>query len=168
MYFRSFSWFLHCPENHLQMWREIHNRQSVQIRSMLANPQMQQQKLPLYDNGTQNSAFQKGELGGIIMKNLIRKAKGKKKAQLKHAKRRFEGRFEISLNDNEYLQLINKIQKGRAEFVERQSNRVTIWDIEHNDKTIRVVYDKRTKVIVSALPIYGLENKPQIEEVYVW
>jgi hypothetical protein len=96
------------------------------------------------------------------MKNLIRKAKGKKKAQLKHARRRFEGRFDIHLNDNEYLQLVNKIQQGRAEFVERQSNRVTIWNVDHQDKTIRVVYDKRTKVIVSALPIYGLENKAQI------
>jgi len=103
------------------------------------------------------------------MKNLIRKAKGKKKAQLKHARLRFDGRFGIQLNDNEYLQLVNKIQKGNAEFVERQSNRVTIWNIEHNNKIIRVVYDKRTKVIVSALPIYGLENEPRVEKgINVW
>lgn len=98
------------------------------------------------------------------MKSLIRKSKGKRKAQLKHAKRRFADRFEISLNDNEYLQLVNKIQKGNAEFVERQSNRVTVWDVEHAEKTIRVVYDKRTKVIVTALPIYDLGNSEDSEE----
>lgn len=100
------------------------------------------------------------------MKNLIRKAKGKRKAQLKHARRRFDGRFDIKLNDNEYLQLVNKIQKGNAEFIERQSNRVTVWNVSYNDKVIRVVYDKRTKVIVTALPIYGLENSIHIEERY--
>ena len=98
------------------------------------------------------------------MKNLIRKAKGKKKAQLRHARNRFNTRFDIQLNENQYLQLVNKIQNGTAEFVDRQSNRVTIWNVMHEETTIRVVYDKRTKVIVSALPIYGLENKPRIEE----
>ena len=93
------------------------------------------------------------------MKRLIKKSKGKRKAQIKHAKRRFLSRFDLSLNDNEFKQMINKIQKGRAKFVRRQSNRVTIWDVPFDDKVIRCVYDKRTRVIVTALPIYGLTLK---------
>jgi len=90
-----------------------------------------------------------GDLMGL--KKLIRKSKGKKKNQIKHARKRFLKRFEIDLNDNQYMQLVNRIQKGRAELVRRQSNRVSIWDIEFEDQMIRVVYDKRTKAIVTAL-----------------
>ena len=90
-----------------------------------------------------------GDLMGL--KKLIRKSKGKKKNQIKHARKRFLNRFDIDLNDNQYIQLVNKIQKGRGELVRRQSNRVSIWDIEFEGQMIRVVYDKKTKAIVTAL-----------------
>jgi len=91
-------------------------------------------------------------------KGLVRKSKGKKRAQIRHAKHRFETRFDTTLNDGEYLNLVKQIQDGEAEFVERQSNRVTVWNVALNEKVVRVIYDKRTKVIVSALPIFGLEK----------
>ena len=58
-----------------------------------------------------------------MLKRLIRKSKGKRKNQIKHARKRFEARFDISLNENQYVQLVNRIKKGKAEFVRRQSNR---------------------------------------------
>lgn len=85
------------------------------------------------------------------LKKLIRKSKGKRKNQIKHARRRFKQRFDISLNDNQYIQLINIIKKGKAIFVRRQSNRVTIWDLQFEGELIRVVYDKKTTAIVTAL-----------------
>jgi len=96
-------------------------------------------------------------------KGLVRKSKGKKRAQIRHAKHRFETRFDTTLNDGEYLNLVKQIQDGEAEFVERQSNRVTVWNVALNEKVVRVIYDKRTKVIVSALPIFGLETATKKE-----
>lgn len=85
------------------------------------------------------------------LKKLIRKSKGKRKNQIKHARRRFKARFDISLNDNQYKQIVNRIKKGRADFVRRQSNRVTIWDLDFEGQLIRVVYDKKTSAVVTAL-----------------
>ena len=85
------------------------------------------------------------------LKKLIRKSKGKRKNQIKHARRRFLTRFDISLNSNQYNQLVNKVKKGKGIFVRKQSNRVSIWDLEFEGQLIRVVYDKRTAAIVTAL-----------------
>jgi hypothetical protein len=60
-------------------------------------------------------------------------------------------RFDVALNSNQYIQLVNRIKKGKADFVRRQSNRVTLWDIEFEGQLIRVVYDKKTSAIVTAL-----------------
>ena len=87
----------------------------------------------------------------MALKKLIRKSKGKKKNQIKHARKRFEARFDVSLNENQYTQMINRIKKGKAKFVQRQSNRVSLWDIEFEGHLIRVVYDKKTSAIVTAL-----------------
>lgn len=87
----------------------------------------------------------------MALKRLIRKSKGKRKNQIKHARRRFDQRFDISLNDNQYLQLVNRVKKGNGTFVRKQSNRVSIWDIEFEGNLIRVVYDKKTSAIVTAL-----------------
>lgn len=86
------------------------------------------------------------------MKKMIKKSKGKRKAQIKHALRRFDERFDLQLNDNQYKQIVNMIQKGRAEFIRKQSNRITHWDVTFQDQVIRVVYDKARKVVVTALP----------------
>ena len=87
----------------------------------------------------------------MSLKRLIRKSKGKRRNQIKHARRRFKDRFDISLNGNQYKQLINRIKKGKADFVKRQSNRVSLWDIDFEGHLIRVVYDKKTSAIVTAL-----------------
>ncbi len=98
----------------------------------------------------------------MALKKLIRKSTGKKRNQIKHARKRFKKRFQIDINDNQYIQIINKIQKGRAEFIRRQSNRVSVWDVDFEGKLIRVVYDKKTTAIVTAL--YPPFNKLEIIE----
>jgi len=87
----------------------------------------------------------------VTLKKLIRKSKGKKRNQIKHARKRFEKRFGIDLNENQYTQLVNRVKKGRAHFIRRQSNRISIWDVKFEGKKIRVVYDKKTAAIVTAL-----------------
>lgn len=83
----------------------------------------------------------------------------KKELQKRHAKRRFQTRLGISLTQDIHALLVKKIQKGEATKVEKQSNRVSIWDIPVSGlfrdnpemDSIRVVYDSNTKNIVTAL-----------------
>ncbi len=83
----------------------------------------------------------------------------KKEQQKRHAKRRFASRLGISLTQDLHILLVKKIQKGEAVKVEKQSNRVSVWDIpvsgllrDHPEvNSIRAVYDSHTKNIVTAL-----------------
>ena len=75
----------------------------------------------------------------------------KAKHQIKHCSRRLLERFDIKLDDGLRKRIVQDIQNGRAEFVERQSKRVTVYDFQIQDKKVRVVYDKFRKTIVTAL-----------------
>lgn len=83
----------------------------------------------------------------------------KKDLQKKHAKRRFQTRIGISLTQELHTLLVKKIQRGEAVKFEKQSNRVSIWDINvlgmfpDNPEidSLRVVYDQNTKNIVTIL-----------------
>lgn len=98
--------------------------------------------------------------------------KNKKELQKRHAKRRFGTRFGINLTTELHSNLVRKIQKGQAILVEKQSNRVSIFDIDISGlikkdnysivemnsiadsvraDSIRVVYDSNTKNIVTVL-----------------
>lgn len=37
-------------------------------------------------------------------------------------------------------------------FVEKQSLRLSVWDVEYDGQIVRVVYDKTRKLVVTALP----------------
>ena len=58
----------------------------------------------------------------------------------------------MDLNKYEQQQLVKKIQKAQATFIKRQSNRVTLFDVEYKEKILRVVYDSVRKSIVTVLP----------------
>lgn len=75
----------------------------------------------------------------------------KNELQKKHARKRFNTRTGIVLTQDLHKCLVQKIQKGQAQRVEKQSNRVSIWDINVEDKDFRVVYDSNTKNIVTVL-----------------
>ncbi len=83
----------------------------------------------------------------------------KKELQKRHAKKRFQTRLGISLTQELHNFLVQKIQKGQAIKVEKQSNRVSIWDIDvrglfrENPEIdyLRIVYDSNTKNIVTIL-----------------
>ena len=75
--------------------------------------------------------------------------RGSKKAALKrHTRQRAAERFGISVDLKELTKLI---QKGRGVFVRRQSNRVTVWDVEYKGNTLRVVYDKLRSTPITIL-----------------
>lgn len=72
----------------------------------------------------------------------------KKKAIKTHFQRRSLERIGILLDEKD---LIKKIQNNELEFVEKQSNRVTVFRFSYQDKIYRLVYDKTRKQIITVL-----------------
>jgi hypothetical protein len=75
-------------------------------------------------------------------------ARSKKKALKAHFERRSIERIGVLLNEKE---LIKKIQANELEFVERQSNRVTVFRYKFKGENYRLVYDKTRKQIITVL-----------------
>jgi hypothetical protein len=78
--------------------------------------------------------------------------KNKQKLQVEHARRRFRERYGIVLNEHQYKYLSQQISDNRAKFIEKQSNRVSVFELKYENQVVRVVYDKQTKQIVTVLP----------------
>lgn len=88
----------------------------------------------------------------------MRRKKGRKKmsdkgdAQRDHCKRRFKERYGIEFNRHLRREFVQLIQHNQCHFVEKQSNRVSVWDLIHEGNVFRVVYDKQRKNIVTVFP----------------
>lgn len=72
----------------------------------------------------------------------------KKKAIKSHFQRRSLERIGVLLDEKE---LVKKIQNNKLEFIERQSNRITVFRYKYQNKIYRLVYDKTRKQIVTIL-----------------
>lgn len=72
----------------------------------------------------------------------------KKKSVKKHFFKRSLERVGVLLDEKE---IIRKIQNQELEFVERQSNRRTVFRIKYLGTKYRVVYDKIRKQIITVL-----------------
>lgn len=92
------------------------------------------------------------------LRRKIRRLKppSKRISQMRHAKRRAFERYGIVLNMNE---AVKQIQSGKGDFLERRSNRITVWLVQQQNKEIRVVYDKLRHVIVTCLPWPDKESR---------
>jgi len=86
-----------------------------------------------------------------------KKLTGKDKAQWIHVKRKCLNRLGVEMTRELHNILIKKIKMGSsdAEFVEKQSNRITVWKVRHSiagkDIIFHMVYDKMRKNIVTIL-----------------
>ena len=60
-------------------------------------------------------------------------------------------RFEFDLTKHKLKEIILQIQKGKAEFIERKSNRLTVFRLNYESKIMDVLYDKKRKTIVTFL-----------------
>lgn len=75
-----------------------------------------------------------------------------RKSRTRHAKLRAIQRIGKQVSNETLQRLVKQIQYGRAVLVARQSLSRTIWDVELQGKTVRVVYYKPTKQILTFLP----------------
>ena len=76
----------------------------------------------------------------------------KAKAQRSHAARRSREREGFRLHPARQIRAVKQIQNGEADFIERQSGRITLWWVEIDAHRLKVVYDKQRQTIVSVLP----------------
>jgi hypothetical protein len=76
----------------------------------------------------------------------------KQKAQRVHAKRRAKSRYGLDFTKEVRRTFTQKIHNNKAKFLYGQSRRVSIFEIVHDDKTYKVVYDKLRGEIVTFLP----------------
>ena len=84
---------------------------------------------------------------------MRRKKKTKKECQVVHFQKRCIERVGKLLDRKE---IIRQIQDGKLEFIERQTNRVSIWKYPLEGKDYKIVYDKLRKQVVT---IYELDEK---------
>lgn len=86
----------------------------------------------------------------------------KEKAQIKHAKFRAKTRFGVDLTPALRKRIVTDIQNGRASFIGRSSNRVTIWRYMlpkgNGFVSCRVVYDKYRKNIATVMHPYSEQS----------
>lgn len=89
------------------------------------------------------------------------KRTAKATAQFKHAQRRASERYGIILTRHRYEELVRKIQSQQGVFLGRQSNRLSVWQVEAmavgelgDDVPVKanVVYDRERKTVVTFLP----------------
>jgi len=61
-------------------------------------------------------------------------------------------RYGVCLGKEEHEELVQQIHKQKAQFVERQSLRVTVWIVELDGTKMKVCYDSNRKAIITCLP----------------
>lgn len=83
-----------------------------------------------------------------MRKKKRKKINSKKEAQRHHFEMRTLQRVGQVLNQKE---LIWKIQNGELEFIERQSNRVSLFRYVINGTAYKIVYDRQRKQVVTIL-----------------
>jgi len=94
----------------------------------------------------------------------MRRKGSKSKSQRKHAFRRFTSRFDDELKREDYENAINSIKTGKAEFFDRQSNRVTRWKVEIHGIPIIAVYDTSRGTIVTFITEDMAETSAVVRE----
>ncbi|TRZ50073.1 MAG: hypothetical protein D4S01_07380 [Dehalococcoidia bacterium] len=75
----------------------------------------------------------------------------KARAHFKHTARRIQERFGVFMGPVLYSQLIKEIQTGVAQFIEKRSNRLSLFRTMYENQSLVLVYDKLRKTIVTVL-----------------
>lgn len=77
----------------------------------------------------------------------------KTKTLIKHTKRRAKERYGLHLKEEDIKNIVNLIQKQKAEYILTESLRVTWWIVHYLGKELKVLYDKKRKTLITVLPL---------------
>lgn len=86
------------------------------------------------------------------MRKRRRKNITKANSLLRHSKRRASERYGLNIGRAGLWEIVNIIRSGRAIFVRKETNRVSEWKVEYSGVSMRVIYDRRRKMVVTFLP----------------
>lgn len=79
-----------------------------------------------------------------------------------HFKRRCYERVGMLLDEE---QLVQDIQNKKLKFLEKQSNRVSIYSLNINEKEYRLAYDKHRHQCITIMPEHFFD--PDVSKVYL-
>lgn len=82
----------------------------------------------------------------------------KAKRQKAHARRRANERYGIHLGQHQYDEMCRMIRHNeKCKFLDKQSNRVSLFALNYEGEWLPVVYDKQRHTVVTVLPPAALE-----------
>lgn len=70
-----------------------------------------------------------------------------------HTKLRLAQRYGLHATGADIFQMAKRVAHGQATLLSRQSKTVALWQLEHQGQLIRVVFDSRSRSILTALPL---------------
>lgn len=82
----------------------------------------------------------------------------KKTSERIHAKKRALQRYDLVFTKKVRNEVKAKIRNSKGKFLFRQSRRVTVWQVEYDNKPLKVVYDTLRGEIVTFLPLDEITN----------
>jgi hypothetical protein len=85
----------------------------------------------------------------------------------KHVVSRAMSRHKIFLNYKKRKAIVKQIQEGRSMYLEAASNTRTFHAVEIEGKEIVVLYDKRTRSLITVLPRKSWERSRNVGNVSV-
>ena len=91
--------------------------------------------------------------------------KGKSRTLFRHARQRFIERYGIDLTPVLHEEICDLIKKGIGTLIEKQSLRVSVWEVDCQGQKIKVCYDRKRHLIITVLPEPGT---PGYVENFEW
>ena len=92
---------------------------------------------------------------------MMKRKRAKIKDIKRHAKQRALERFDLVLSDEDIRDICFLIRKRRAEFIDRQSRRITRWKVFVKKIMVVVVYDSNRQTIITFLKEDMINNNLQ-------
>jgi len=71
----------------------------------------------------------------------------KEKAKASHHNRKTKERVKASVTNSLNSELAAKIQRSEGKFLEKKSNRLSVWEVEYLGSKYQAIYDKERKGI---------------------
>lgn len=81
----------------------------------------------------------------------MRRKRSKRKDQQRHTRQRALARTGLNISNRQQDEIVQKILRSEAEFVRKQSNRVSVFDVVYEETTLRVVYDRHRKSLATIM-----------------
>ena len=81
----------------------------------------------------------------------MRNKRSKRRDQQLHARKRAQERLGLNLSVNRQNEIVGMIQRSECVFVRKDSNRVSVFDVEFEQETFRVAYDRHRKSLATIM-----------------